>query len=163
MPRKDFSRIATLPAFPADAVIRELREETGLEARRVEQFHTYSHPDRDPRHHTVSVVFLVDAEGVPQAGDDAARAVFHPPERLPEVVAFDHRRILEDVHREFGLKSRLVAPLLGRYVRFMMARESRRLRHGWTYEPPTYCETNQTVAAGGTGSHRLRRSHTATK
>jgi hypothetical protein len=52
-------------------------------------------------------------------------------------------RILTDIHHEFGLKSRLVAPLLGRYLRFTLGREDRRLRRGWTYEPPTFYETNQ--------------------
>ncbi|MFH1748268.1 MAG: B12-binding domain-containing radical SAM protein, partial [Planctomycetota bacterium] len=60
-------------------------------------------------------------------------------------------RILKDIYREFGLKSRLAAPLVGRYLRFTMAREDRRLRQGWTYEPPTFCETRQTVAAGSVG------------
>ena len=57
-------------------------------------------------------------------------------------------QILRDIYREFGLKARLAAPLVGRYLRFTMAREARRLRQGWTYEPPTFCETKQTVAAG---------------
>ena len=57
-------------------------------------------------------------------------------------------RILKDIYREFGLKSRLAAPLIGRYLRFTMAREDRRLRQGWTYEPQTFHETNQMVAAG---------------
>lgn len=82
-----------------EAVVRELREETALRARSVKQFHTYSDPDRDPRHHTVSTVFLVEAEGVPRAGDDAARAEFFPSRSLPEPVAFDHARILRDVER----------------------------------------------------------------
>lgn len=60
-------------------------------------------------------------------------------------------QILTDIYREFGLKSRLAAPLVGRYLRFKMAREDRRLRQGWTYEPRTFCETNQMVAAGSTG------------
>ena len=60
-------------------------------------------------------------------------------------------RILADIYREFGLKSRLAAPLVGRYLRFTMAREARRLRQGWTYEPPTFCETKQLVAARSVG------------
>jgi ADP-ribose pyrophosphatase YjhB (NUDIX family) len=80
------------------AVARELEEETGLVARAVRQFHTYSEPGRDPRHPTVSTVFLVEAEGTPRAGDDAAAAAFHPFSRLPGL-AFDHARILEDVAR----------------------------------------------------------------
>ena len=50
--------------------------------------------------------------------------------------------ILSDIYREFGLKSRLVAPIAGRYIRFMLGREARRLDRGWTYEPPCFSETN---------------------
>ncbi len=56
-------------------------------------------------------------------------------------------RILKDIYREFGLKSRLVAPLVGRYLQFTMAREQRRLRKGWTYEPQTFYEVNAAVSA----------------
>jgi ADP-ribose pyrophosphatase YjhB (NUDIX family) len=76
-----------------------LKEETGLVARRVSQFHTYSEPTRDPRHPTVSTVFLVEAVGTPRAGDDAAAAAFFPLGSLPDPLAFDHARVLEDVHR----------------------------------------------------------------
>jgi len=88
------------------AVARELREETGLTARRLTQFHTYSDPARDPRHPTVSTVFLVEAEGTPRAGDDAVNAAFYPGGGLPRPIAFDHARILEDVRRwlETGLR-----------------------------------------------------------
>lgn len=48
---------------------------------------------------------------------------------------------LNEIHREFGFKSQLLAPLIGRCLQFTMAREERRLRQGWTYEPPTFYET----------------------
>ena len=57
--------------------------------------------------------------------------------------------ILRAVYREFGLKSRLVAPVIGRYLLFSTRREDRRLRSGWTYEPPSFREVRQTVAVGG--------------
>jgi len=77
------------------AAVREACEETGLSIRLGRQFHTYSEPDRDPRQHTVSTVFLATAEGTPVAGDDAeAAAIFHE-ESLPPL-AFDHSRILGD-------------------------------------------------------------------
>jgi ADP-ribose pyrophosphatase YjhB (NUDIX family) len=78
------------------AVARELAEETGLAALEARQFHTYSDPGRDPRHPTVSTVFLVRAAGTPVAGDDAARAAFFPPSRLPDSMAFDHADIVRD-------------------------------------------------------------------
>ena len=53
-------------------------------------------------------------------------------------------RVLKDLYREFGLKARVAGPLVGRYIRFRLRREARRLRRGWTYEPPTFCDlTNQ--------------------
>ena len=82
-----------------EAVIRELREETALSARSASQFFTYSDPVRDPRHHTVSTVFLVEADGIPRGGDDARTARFFPLEELPAPIAFDHRSVLEDVIR----------------------------------------------------------------
>lgn len=48
-------------------------------------------------------------------------------------------RILKDLCDEFRLKSRLFAQLVGRYVRWKMAHEERRVRSGWVYDPPTYC------------------------
>ncbi len=78
------------------AAVREAREETGLEVELVEQFHTYSAPDRDPRFHTLSVVFLARADGTPRGGDDARRAELFSPHELPEPMAFDHARIISD-------------------------------------------------------------------
>jgi len=60
-------------------------------------------------------------------------------------------QVLHDLYHEFGLKSRLLAPLVGRYLRFTMAREDRRLRRGQTYEPPTLCDTKLAVAVGSAG------------
>jgi ADP-ribose pyrophosphatase YjhB (NUDIX family) len=78
------------------AAVREAREETGLDVRLAGQFHVYSAPGRDPRGHTVSVVFLGDAEGTPRGADDAREAEIFSLAGLPEVLAFDHRQILAD-------------------------------------------------------------------
>jgi len=78
------------------AVIREAKEETGLDIVLVRQFHTYSDPARDPRHHTVSTIFIAKANGIPVAGDDAREVGIFSRENLPDELAFDHRQILED-------------------------------------------------------------------
>jgi len=78
------------------AATREAREETGLEVELVRQFHVYSEPDRDPRQHSVSVVFVARAEGTPRGQDDAAEARIVARDRLPEPLAFDHAHILRD-------------------------------------------------------------------
>lgn len=81
------------------AALREALEETGLAVRLLEQFFTYSNPDRDPRRHTITTVFLAEAEGIPKGGDDAARARVWPWLALPDNLCFDHERILNDVAR----------------------------------------------------------------
>ena len=87
------------------AVARELQEETGLIAQSVEQFRVYSDPRRDPRGHTVAVVFAVRARGEPVGGDDAKTARFFPWESLPPL-AFDHAQILSDYRLADYRKSR---------------------------------------------------------
>ncbi len=79
-----------------DAVRREAKEETGLDIKLIRQFHTYSDPKRDPRHHTVSTIFIAAAAGKPKAGDDAGEVGIFNKDNLPEDIAFDHRQILED-------------------------------------------------------------------
>jgi ADP-ribose pyrophosphatase YjhB (NUDIX family) len=77
------------------AAVREAEEETGLSVTDLRQFHTYSDPDRDPRQHTASTVFIGISNGKPKAGDDAAKAELFTLENLPKL-AFDHARILAD-------------------------------------------------------------------
>jgi 8-oxo-dGTP diphosphatase len=82
-----------------DAAVREAREETGLAVTLAEQFLAYSDPRRDPRRHTISVVFVGRADGEPRGGDDAAEARAFPWAELPSGVVFDHDQILSDVRR----------------------------------------------------------------
>ena len=50
--------------------------------------------------------------------------------------------ILRELHREFGWKSRFFSAVGGLYVLWTLRREQQRLAQGWTYEPPTFYETN---------------------
>jgi 8-oxo-dGTP diphosphatase len=77
------------------AAIREAKEETNLDIKLVRQFHTYSDPKRDPRHHTVSVVFIAKASGDLKAGDDAKQAHIFLLNNIPNL-CFDHNQIIED-------------------------------------------------------------------
>jgi ADP-ribose pyrophosphatase YjhB (NUDIX family) len=76
--------------------IREAKEETNLEVELVRQFHAYSNPNRDPRHHTISTVYIGRAKGKPEAKDDALEIGIFSRENLPQDIAFDHREILND-------------------------------------------------------------------
>ena len=79
-----------------EAAVREAREETGLTVRLTRQMHTYSDPDRDPRFHTITTVYVAEGSGELEAADDAAEAGVFQPEDLPDDIAFDHRDILKD-------------------------------------------------------------------
>lgn len=91
------------------AAKREAEEETGLQVELISQFHVYSDPNRDPRQHTMSVVFLATAKGEPKAGDDAKTIEIFEPWRIPTQLCFDHDRILHDylLYRDYGLRPRL--------------------------------------------------------
>jgi 8-oxo-dGTP diphosphatase len=79
------------------AVIREMKEETGLDVIILRQFRVYSDPERDPRRHTVSVVFECVARGEPKGADDAKTAKIYSYEKIPfERIVFDHAKILKD-------------------------------------------------------------------
>jgi 8-oxo-dGTP diphosphatase len=78
------------------AAVREAKEETSLDIVLVEQFHTYSDPCRDPRHHSVSTVFIATAHTTPRAADDAKAAQVFRPGDLPTPIVFDHSRILRE-------------------------------------------------------------------
>ena len=86
---------------PAESgALRELREETGLKAAYIKQFHTFSDPNRDPRERVLTIAYyaLVRMEEV-KGGDDAASAAWFPLDEVPSL-AFDHDLILRTALNE---------------------------------------------------------------
>jgi len=81
------------------AARREAREEINLTLSNLRQFHVYSKPDRDPRGHTISVVFTARGKGRLKARTDAGQAGIFNERTLPKQIAFDHRAILADYFR----------------------------------------------------------------
>lgn len=80
-----------------EALVREVREETGLTLRTYRQFGTYSAVARDPRFRAISTVYIVEAEGTPRAGSDAKQLYWFTREELLQCCyAFDHKTILSD-------------------------------------------------------------------
>ena len=79
-----------------EAARRELAEETGLQAKSLSLLGVYSAPGRDPRFHTLTVVYTAKADGEPTAGDDAKAVEWWPTSQLPDDMAFDHRQIVRD-------------------------------------------------------------------
>ncbi len=83
-----------------DAVVREIKEETGLETEIISLIGVFSAPDRDPRRHTLSVAYsLRITGGALCSGDDAASADYFPLDNLPPL-AFDHSEIIEKWKKE---------------------------------------------------------------
>lgn len=79
-----------------DAVVREVLEETGLRTRVLELFGVYSDPNRDPRGHTITLVYILEImDGKVSGGDDAVEAKFFDLNSLPEL-SFDHEKIIKD-------------------------------------------------------------------
>jgi len=81
-----------------EAVIREVREETGVIIKIQDLLGIYSDPGRDPRGHMITVCFLASKiEGELRADTDAAEvSCFTADEALRMNLAFDHKKILKD-------------------------------------------------------------------
>ena len=56
-------------------------------------------------------------------------------------------RLLADIYAEFGWRTRMVAPLIGRYVYSRLKKEEERLAAGFCYEPRSFCEKNAAAQA----------------
>ena len=80
-----------------DALRREMKEEINLNVKIDKLLGVYSDPNRDPRLHTVSCVFICSACDLPKAGDDAKEAFIIKLEDIPwNELVFDHANILRD-------------------------------------------------------------------
>lgn len=78
------------------AAIREAKEETSLDVELTCLLGIYSNPQRDPRNHTVTAVYIAQAHGTPIAADDAKNYGLFSFDNLPEQLAFDHAQVLND-------------------------------------------------------------------
>ena len=88
------------------SAIREAKEEVSLDIELIEQFYVYSDPNRDPRQHTLAIVFIATAKDEPVAADDAKNIGVFNQWDLPQNLCFDHDRIMQDYwsYRNYGLK-----------------------------------------------------------
>ena len=83
-----------------DCVVREIKEETGLDTEVLRLVGAYSEMGRDPRGHFVTLLYLLrEKGGALKAGDDADTAGFFELSDLPDL-AFDHGQMIAD-----GLKA----------------------------------------------------------
>ncbi len=90
-----------------EAALRELHEETGITGIELNQFHTFSTVNRDPRHRTITTVFIGytnEKTAAPEACDDAAKAEWFSLDKLPPL-AFDHGMVMDMIKEKPGITS----------------------------------------------------------
>jgi len=109
------------------AVVREMKEETGLTTRIEGLIGFYSDPGRDPRGPTATAVYLVSRTGGRlRAGDDASAARFVPiAQARRQRLAFDHDEVLADALLYRAALSKIMG---GAPSRNPGARRKRRIR-----------------------------------
>lgn len=86
------------------AAIREAKEEVSLDIWLDELFYVYSDPNRDPRQHNTTTVFIGHRTSMGQkevAGDDACEAIYMTKAEIKKLIitnqiSFDHTKILLD-------------------------------------------------------------------
>lgn len=83
------------------ALVREAKEETGLDINIIQLVGVYSEPDRDPRGRVVSLCYLSEARGEPAPGADAKHIAVFDLSELPEL-AFDHEQMIRDAEEDIG-------------------------------------------------------------
>ena len=86
------------------AIVREAKEETGLKIKLKDFLGIYDDPKRDPRYHTVSVVYTaMIVSGKLTKTQEATELKFFPLNKLPKNIGFDHRKMVED-YRKMSLR-----------------------------------------------------------
>ena len=82
-----------------DAAVREAKEATSIDVDLERLFNVYSDPSRDPRRHTVSIVYLAHGNFDDAKADDDAKEIdiFSFDVLEEKKLAFDHETILRDV------------------------------------------------------------------
>jgi len=83
-----------------EAIKREMKEELGVPVKIKKLVGVYSDPKRDPRYHSVSVVFLLGkGKGEIRLNHEASEFKYFSLNNLPKKIGFDHRKILNELKR----------------------------------------------------------------
>jgi 8-oxo-dGTP diphosphatase len=82
------------------AVVREAKEESGLDIRIIRMIGFYDDPKRDPEKNAVSMAFLCEPiSGEIQHSEEASEIKWFPLDKLPEKMGFDHAKIISDAKK----------------------------------------------------------------
>ncbi len=90
-----------------NAVVREAKEETGLDVKIIKLLGVYSDPSRDTRGHVVSICYLTKGSGTLKADSDAKDTGLFGLNEMPKL-AFDHNKIIENAKSDInGILSKM--------------------------------------------------------
>jgi len=85
------------------AVVREVKEETGLDIKDPQLLGVYSDPRRDSRWHCVNVTyFSTEFSGELVGNEESSEQKFFDLDDLPEDIGFDHKQIIEDYKKGYS-------------------------------------------------------------
>jgi len=98
-----------------EAIKREMKEELGVLVKIKKLFGVYSNPKRDPRYHTVSLVYLLEKDkGKIRLNRESSKFKYFSLKNLPKKIGFDHREILNDLKKRLQPTHRILPPAGGR-------------------------------------------------
>lgn len=89
-----------------DAANRILKDLTGIEGIYLEQFHTFTDPNRDPVHRTISIAYfaLIDINQYKEVLNDHFEAEWFPIKDYPPLV-FDHHKMVQLAQKKLQYKA----------------------------------------------------------
>ncbi|MEW5761453.1 MAG: NUDIX domain-containing protein [Candidatus Thermoplasmatota archaeon] len=84
-----------------DAIIREVKEEVGVEVKIKALVGVYSNPNRDPRGHTITIAYLMSSPNKKfKIGNETLEVKLFSFEEIKKMkLAFDHKKILMDAFK----------------------------------------------------------------
>lgn len=90
------------------AAVREAKEESGLDVKKIYMLGIYDAKDRDHEQNCVAVAFLCEAnDAEPKMSEEATDMKFFPFDKLPDKIAFDHKLMVEDAKKRMDKLSKM--------------------------------------------------------
>lgn len=90
----------------AECALRELNEETGVKGKVLSLLGIYDDPKRDEDgRQNIGITYVVEIEGEPRVVEEVTAVQWFELDKLPDKIAFDHRKMIEDYKRTIRNRS----------------------------------------------------------